>query len=317
MGPRIGAGGARRCATVGPVSTAQDHRRPGQDRCTTPDGVDLALYDFGGQGPDLLLVHATGFCAEVLTPLATALSGSFHCWGLDLRGHGQSGRPADGDFAWSGFAVDVLAAVDHLGLDRPAGFGHSCGGASLLLAEEARPDTFRSLFCFEPVVFDESRLGKYGVLATDNPLSAGARRRRETFPSSEDAFVNFSSKPPFADLDPEALRGYVEAGFELIPEADGGDGHAIRLRCRREDEAEVYVHGLDHGAFGHLPEISCPVGLACGAETDAFGPAFLEADAGQLRQPTVEVIPGIGHFGPLQQPALVADSVLRTLGTLH
>jgi pimeloyl-ACP methyl ester carboxylesterase len=296
---------------------AQDPRRPSQDRCTTPDGVELALYDFGGQGDDLLLVHATGFCAEVLTPLATALSRSFHCWGLDLRAHGQSGRPADGDFAWSGFAVDVLAAVDHLGLDRPAGFGHSCGGASLLLAEEARPGTFRSLFCFEPVVFDESRLGKYGMLATDNPLSAGARRRRETFPSSEDAFVNFSSKPPFADLDPEALCCYVEAGFEPIPEAEGGDGHAIRLRCRREDEAEVYVHGLDHGAFGHLPEITCPVGLACGADTDAFGPAFLEADAGQLRRSTVEVIPGIGHFGPLQQPALVADSVLRTLGSLH
>jgi pimeloyl-ACP methyl ester carboxylesterase len=295
---------------------AQDSRRPGQDRCTTPDGVELALYDFGGQGHDLLLVHATGFCAEVLTPLATALSGSFHCWGLDLRAHGQSERPADGDFAWSGFAVDVLAAVDHLGLDRPAGFGHSCGGASLLLAEEARPGTFRSLFCFEPVVFDESRLGKYGVLATDNPLSAGARRRRETFPSSEDAFVNFSSKPPFADLDPEALCCYVEAGFEPIPEAEGGDGHAIRLRCRREDEAEVYVHGLDHGAFGHLPEIACPVGLACGADTDAFGPTFLEADAGQLRRSTVEVLPGIGHFGPLQQPTLVADSVLRTLGTL-
>jgi pimeloyl-ACP methyl ester carboxylesterase len=298
------------------VTTAQDPRRPAQDRCTTPDGVDIALYDFAGQGPDLLLVHATGFCAEVLTPLATALSGSFHCWGLDLRAHGRSGRPVDGDFAWSGFAVDVLAAVDHLGLDRPAGFGHSCGGASLLLAEEARPDTFRSLYCFEPVVFDETALGKYGLEAGKNPLSIGARRRRETFPSSEDAFVNFSSKPPLSDLDPEALCYYVEAGFEPIPEAEGGDGQAIRLRCRRDDEATVYSRGLDHGAFGHLHEIACPVGLACGADTDAFGPPLLEADAAQLRRATVEAIPGIGHFGPLQKPALVAESVLRTLGSL-
>jgi pimeloyl-ACP methyl ester carboxylesterase len=182
------------------------------------------------------------------------------------------------------------------------------------LAEEARPGTFRSLFCFEPVVFDESALGTYGVLATDNPLSAGARRRRETFPTPEDAFLNFSSKPPFADLDPEALRYYVEAGFETIPASDGGDGHAIRLRCQRDDEAAVYAHGLDHGAFARLHEVDCPVGLACGAETDAFGPSFLEADAARLRRATVEVVPGIGHFGPLQQPALVAASVLRTLG---
>jgi pimeloyl-ACP methyl ester carboxylesterase len=295
---------------------AQDPGQPGQDRCTTPDGVELALYDFGGHGPDLLLVHATGFCAQVLTPLANALIGRFRCWGLDLRAHGRSGRPVDGDFAWSGFGVDVLAAVDHLGLDHPVGFGHSCGGASLLLAEEARPDTFRSLYCFEPVVFDESKLDKFGLQPGNNPLSTGARRRRETFPSGEDAFVNFSSKPPLAELDPEALRYYVEAGFEPIPEAEGGDGHAIRLRCRREDEAAVYDRGLDHGAFGHLHEIACPVGLACGADTDAFGPSFLKADATQLRRSTIEVIPGIGHFGPLQRPVLVAESVLRTLGSL-
>ncbi len=291
-----------------------DHHLPGPatDRCTTPDDLGIAVYDFGGRGEDLLLVHATGFCAEVLRPLARHLSADFACWGLDLRGHGRSDRPVGGDFAWSGFAVDVLAAIDHLGLDHPAGFGHSCGGASVLLAEEARPRTFRSLYCFEPVVVPEPvGASTYG----ENLLSVGARRRRETFPSSEDAFLNFSSKPPFADLDPEALRLYVEAGFEQVPAAEGGDGQAVRLRCRRDDEAQMYAHGASHGAFGHLGEIACPVTLSCGALTDAFGPSFLEADAAQLRRSTVEVIAGIGHFGPLQQPEVVADSVRRALGT--
>ena len=49
---------------------------PGRDRCTTPDGVGIAVYDFGGHGPDLLLVHATGFCAEPFGPLARALGGA-------------------------------------------------------------------------------------------------------------------------------------------------------------------------------------------------------------------------------------------------
>ena len=99
-----------------------DYRRhvlPGPDPAATPtrtaptpDGVDIALYDFGGSGDDLLLVHATGCGAGVLLPLARALGDRFRCLALDLRGHGRSGRPVDGDFAWSGFATDVLTAVD-------------------------------------------------------------------------------------------------------------------------------------------------------------------------------------------------------------
>src|ERR1700722_5699188 len=94
---------------------------PLPDRCTTPDGLGIAVYDFGGHGPDLLLVHATGFCAPPFWPLARPLARRFRCWGLDLRGHGRSDRPSDGDFAWSGFATDVLTVVDQLGLDRPFG----------------------------------------------------------------------------------------------------------------------------------------------------------------------------------------------------
>jgi pimeloyl-ACP methyl ester carboxylesterase len=294
------------------VNTADDADRPKRTQCRTPDGLGIAVYDFGGQGPDLLLVHATGFCAEVHVPLARDLGRSFHCWGLDLRAQGRSDRPADGDFAWSGFATDVLAVVDDLGLASPSGFGHSCGGAALLLAELSRPGTFTSLYCFEPVVLPV-RAGRTPPWFEDNPLTAGARRRRETFPSAEDAFVNFSSKPPFSDLDPEVLKWYVESGFEPVPGADGGDGLSIRLRCHREDEAMIYAHGASHGAFARLGEIDCPVALSCGELTDAFGPSFIEADAAELRRATTEIMPGLGHFGPLQQPAMVAESVVRAL----
>src|SRR5271155_2252192 len=98
-------------------------------RVTTPDGVAVAYYDLGGNGPPLLLAHATGFCGPVLAPLAAHLRAQFNCVALDLR------------------------ALAHLGLDRPFGFGHSCGGAALFLAEEARLGTFRALYCFEPVVY--------------------------------------------------------------------------------------------------------------------------------------------------------------------
>jgi pimeloyl-ACP methyl ester carboxylesterase len=296
---------------AGDVGDAGAEQGP-PERCVTPDGLEIAVYDFGGSGRDLLLVHATGFCAEVFRPFGRVVGGNFHCWALDLRAHGRSDRPPDGDFSWSGFATDVLSAIEHLGLVRPMGFGHSCGGAALLLAEERKPGTFESLYCFEPIVFPID--GKAAAaLPPDNPLSEGARRRRETFPSAEDAFVNFAAKPPFDELDPEVLRCYVEAGFEPIPREEGGDGSAIRLRCRREDEAAVYAEGPRHGAFERLGDVACPVSLSCGEHTDAIGPKLLELDASRLARANTEVIPGIGHFGPLQDPPLVAGSVLGRL----
>ncbi len=144
------------CDTVTGVTSTDGHGPLRRQRCTTPDGLDIAVYDFGGRGAG----SAAGPRHRLLrrafrSPGPSASADRFRCWGLDLRGHGRSDRPSDGDFAWSGFATDVLTVVDHLGLVRPFGFGHSCGGAAVLLAEQARPGLFRSLYCFEPVVMPD------------------------------------------------------------------------------------------------------------------------------------------------------------------
>jgi len=287
------------------VDTTIERQEPIRGHCITADGLDIATYNFGGEGPDLLLVHATGFCAGVLAPMARHLARSFHCWGIDLRAHGRSDSPKNRDFSWSGFAVDVLAAIDHLGLDHPYGFGHSCGGASVLLAEESRPGTFRALYCYEPVVFAGPPPELEG-----NGMSDAARRRRETFPSPTDAFLNFSSKPPFDDLDPDVLQAYVDYGFETVPREEGGDGETIRLLCRREDEAEVYANAASHDAFSHLGEIECHVRLARGERTGDADSTFLRANAERIPASTIEVLAGIGHFGPLQRPDRVAESII-------
>jgi pimeloyl-ACP methyl ester carboxylesterase len=219
---------------------------------------------------------------------------------LDERGHGLSDRPGDEDFGWHGFAADVLAVVDLLGLEGSLAFGHSCGGAALLLAEEARPGTFGGLYCYEPIIYP----GDVPLTPRleGNPLATGALRRRESFSSPQEALANFSSKAPFDSLDPAVLAAYIDNGFGPGPEG-------IHLRCRREDEAQVYGHSLAHDAFARLNQVRCPVMLACGAKTDAIGPDFLERFAGRLPNSTIEVFSELGHFGPLENPEMVARSV--------
>jgi pimeloyl-ACP methyl ester carboxylesterase len=125
--------------------------------------------------------------------------------------------------------------------------------------------------------------------------------------------VNFSSKPPFGGLDPEVLKRYVEDGFAIVPAGEGGNGHEVRLRCRRDDEAEVYRHGFANGAFARLDEVQCPTTFAFGENTDAFGERIMAADAARVPRATVVAYPGLTHFGPLEQPGDVAAGVLGAL----
>jgi pimeloyl-ACP methyl ester carboxylesterase len=273
-------------------------------RALTADGGAVAYYDFGGPGPVLLLAHATGFCGAVLAPLAERLTGRYRCIAFDERGHGLSDRPPGEDFGWYGFAADIAALLDHLDLDRPSGVGHSCGAAALLLAEQARPGAFSALYCYEPILYPDDH--PLPPSLESNPLAAGALRRRQVFGSPDEALANFSSKAPFDRLHPEVLAAYVDNGF------GPGDG-GIWLRCRREDEALVYAHGLAHDAFAHLDEIRCPVTLACGAESDAVGPDSLALLDRRLGRSEMEVFAGLGHFGPMEDPDALARSVTTAM----
>ena len=226
---------------------------------------------------------------------------------FDARGHGRSGKAPEDHYEWDGFARDVLAVIDGIGLERPRGVGHSCGGAMALLAEQARPGTFHSMYCFEPVVSPQLADAEPGRA---DAMAQGTRRRREVFPTREDALANYRAKAPFATFDPDALAAYVEFGFEDLGEA------GVRLLCRRDDEARVYQMSLHHRAFQRLGQVGCPVTLACGAVLPHFGPEVIEEVARQLPSGTTEVLSGVGHFGPLERPGEVAGAMLRAFASM-
>ncbi|MCU1354030.1 MAG: putative hydrolase or acyltransferase of alpha/beta superfamily [Acidimicrobiales bacterium] len=270
-------------------------------RLPSTDGIELTVHDLGGSGHDALLCHATGFHGLIWRPLAAHLHG-LRCFAPDLRGHGASITPPGQAFAWDRFADDVLACVDGLELDRPIGIGHSKGGAALLLAEQRRPGTFAGLWLYEPVVFPT---GPRPFGDGENPLAAGARRRRATFDSAASALENFASKPPMAAFDPDARAAYVEHGF--APNPDG----TVTLRCRPEDEAAIYEMGGQHHAFDHLGEIMCPVVVARG-RTDEPGPGMVaDVVADALPHGRLEAHDDLNHFGPMIDPVGLAASIDR------
>ncbi len=268
-------------------------------RVRSTGGVQVALHDLGGEGPDVLVAHATGFCAGAYRPLAAALAGQHHVWALDVRAHGETARPADGDLRWDGMADDVLAVTDAIGAGPLFAFGHSMGGASLLAAELRRPGSFRAAYLFEPIIVPEGFDRPDG-----NPMAAAARRRRPSFGSRTDALARYASRPPLGVFRADALAAYVEHGF-----GDEPDG-TVTLRCAPEDEAATF-EAPGKLRIAEVGPITIPIVIACGVRDPFPGPAdFAPAVAAALPNGRLERHAHLGHFGPFQDPLTIADGAI-------
>ncbi|MDP9334537.1 MAG: alpha/beta hydrolase [Actinomycetota bacterium] len=269
------------------------------------DGIRLVVHDWGGSGAPVLLAHPTGFHGLVWAPVAPRLVASGRrVWSFDFRGHGDSDAP-DADYSWHGFADDVLAVAEHLrvaGDPTLVGCGHSKGGAALILGEQKRAGTFARIWAYEPIIF-----------ASEHPLppqedfflARAARKRRNVWHSTDEAFAAYASKPPLDVMTPEGLRAYVDYGLR-----DRGDG-MLELKCRPEVEARVYAMGPNHGAFARLDEVASEVLVVCGETSTSVDPALGAQIADRLPNGRLEVLAGLGHFGPQQDPDACVASILR------
>lgn len=280
-------------------------------RVPSTDGVEVAVHDLGGPSdpgaPVLFFAHANGFHGHVWGPMASHLADRFRCLAIDFRGHGVSSTPADLVYEWGGFGADVRAVLADPEVIPPGatvhGIGHSMGGAALLSAQAAAP-RFASIWAFEPIVPPPGAFASTAA-GDENPMAEGALRRRPTFDSFDAAVDNYASKPPFSVLHPDALRAYVEHGFD--PQPDG----TVTLRCRPETEAAIFRTGGGNGVWDALPEVHVPVSIVIGAEGEVGPAAFGPHVADRIELGYLTRYPDLGHFGPLEDPKALADDVAR------
>ena len=229
--------------------------------------------------------------------------------GAGANGAGADGAGADG------------AGVDGAAVPGVVAVGHSAGGTALLLAEASRQGTFSKIWAWEPII---SIPGRDDRARRGAELARRARQRRAEFASIDEARVHFQGRHMFAEFSPESLEAFLDGG--LVPNDEGG----YRLACDPEDEARVYERAAGHDAWEGLARVHCPTRLLGGELSPAVPPDELAQIAAQLPAPGPEgsgqgaagsgqraagsgqrevVMPGLGHFGPFQRPADIADDI--------
>jgi pimeloyl-ACP methyl ester carboxylesterase len=117
---------------------------------TGPAGT-LAVDDGGREGLPVVLVHSLAGNTTQWARQLEHLRQHRRAVALDLRGHGRSEPPKNGDYTIVGMAGDIEAVVDTLGIGKLVLVGHSMGGGVALAYAGAHPDRVAGLLLLDPI----------------------------------------------------------------------------------------------------------------------------------------------------------------------
>jgi lipase len=274
------------------------------DRYVQVGDLRLHYLDFGGDGPPLVFLHATGFHAWVWLPYVRRFAPRFRVLALDQRGHGESDKPLEG-YRWDVFGADLKGFLDALDLDDVRAVGHSKGGTAIAAAAAAGTRRLARAVLVEPVLVSAPHLTEP---AWDNPMSTAARRRRSTWPSRDAMFASLRGKMPFETWEEEFVRLYCDHGV-----ADRTDAQ-VELLCPGEIEAQIYAYAVLSNGFARLESLAVPTLVVRGAKSPGFDPKSAAEAIHRLPAGTLRTVEGGGHFVAMERAPEVSDAIAEFLG---
>lgn len=261
-------------------------------RFVETESVRLHYVDWGGDGPPLVLVHATGFHARLWDPYAGHLRDRFRVIAYDQRGHGDSSRPTNG-MDWSPLSEDLFILIEALNIEDCFAAGHSSGGAAVAVCAALHPGSIHRAVLIDPVLRDERTHNTTPPLS--NPMADRTRRRRAVWESPHQFEEAMRRRDAFARWRPEFVTLYTHHGLRRR-----ADRH-YELKCPPDVEADMYEHAPRFDPWPALKQITIPtlliraVGVQPGRGTS---PPDAAARIPFCREQSIES----SHFIPMEQP---------------
>lgn len=248
---------------------------------TLPTGGTVSYEDTGGDGPLVVLSHGLLMNGSMFAPQVEALRDGYRVVTWDERGHGTAEH--EGTWTYWDSAKDVLALLDHLGVQQAVLGGMSQGGFLSLRAALLAPDRVRAL------VLIDSQAGP------EDPGAAPLYRSM-----ADDWAANGSNE--------EALA--LVASLILGP-AEWAPWQELWRTMPKHRTPQV-VHTLleREDLTDRLSEITCPALVVHGDQDAAIPLALGQALATGLpgARPLV-VVEGGGHASNLSHPMVVSAAI--------
>jgi len=144
------------------------------------NGIKLAYEERGAGKPAFLFVHGWTCNRSFFAPRAVYFAPSHRVVSVDLRGHGESDKPA-GSYPISAYADDLAYVIAQLGLGKVVAVGHSMGGLAALQLAAAYADSVLAIVMVDPASFTPSPESRARVEAMITAIEAGDQRPRRRF----------------------------------------------------------------------------------------------------------------------------------------
>lgn len=113
------------------------------EQVTLPTGATVGFTDSGGDGPVVVLSHGLLMTHAMFVDQVAALGSTYRVVTWDERGHGAAEH--EGTWTYWDSAGDLLALLDHLGVEQAVLGGMSQGGFLSLRAALLAPERVRAL----------------------------------------------------------------------------------------------------------------------------------------------------------------------------
>jgi 3-oxoadipate enol-lactonase len=251
------------------------------------NGVEIAYWDSGGDGPAVLLSHGFLMDHTMFDPQRAALAPDYRVITWDQRGFGSTGAP--GAFTYWDSARDALALLDHLGVHRAVLGGMSQGGFVSLRAALLAPERVRAL------VLIDTQAG------TEDPAAAEGYEQLEVV---------------WLDQGPAPVQDVV-ASIILGP-GQWDDWFAKWAKLDRAQLNLAFRCLMDRDDItGRLSEITCPALVLHGTSDAAIPMARAESLRDGLEGSAILVpIDGAGHASNLTHPEQANPPLLGFLASL-
>ena len=268
------------------------------------DGVLINLAIWEGTGKPILCIHGITANCRCWDPLADVLAPDYRVIAMDLRGRGQSQKPAEG-YSLNYHLKDINCLLDDLSINRAVIMGHSLGAFIGLAFAAEYPHRMDRLI----LVDGGGDLSTEQMDKVFEGIKPALDRLGQVFPSADD-YLNKMRAAPYIQPWSPAIETYYRYEIE-----EAECGVRTNIDPAHIQEEAVNIRKVDCAPF--YPKLKCKV-LILRAPNGLLSLDDLLLPQEVIEKMTREIpdarrfdVEGTNHYGIVFQPHEARDRTIR------